>query len=308
MPYPGGDADKAGNRYEALWTIYCLLQILKGDVRSITLELLGDEWHGVEFKLETNGYTEYHQVKRQNSSDGRWTIADLASKSVLDTVKSILASDYSAKFKFISQDSVAYLPELHHRASSANSYDEFNRVALNATEHSGAFKTICKYWAESEELSYSYLRRFEFAFISENELRDFIKAIATTLIAGNEEAVISTMRVYCETHLHQALNSTLIWAYLREAGFSPIAWGQDNYVLLNIERRNKAYEEVGKTNLINNAIIPRKELVQSICSSLDNATKHIAILGDAGSGKKHCYAGSIFCLQKKRHTRFWLSA
>ena len=27
MQFPGGDADKAGNRYEALWTVRCLLQI-----------------------------------------------------------------------------------------------------------------------------------------------------------------------------------------------------------------------------------------------------------------------------------------
>ena len=27
MSFPGGDADKAGNRYEALWTVRCLLQI-----------------------------------------------------------------------------------------------------------------------------------------------------------------------------------------------------------------------------------------------------------------------------------------
>ena len=62
MPFPGGDADKAGNRYEALWTVRCLLQILKGEARNITLELLGKEWQGVEFKLETSNVTEYYGI------------------------------------------------------------------------------------------------------------------------------------------------------------------------------------------------------------------------------------------------------
>jgi len=117
MPFPGGDADKAGNRYEALWTVRCLLQILKGEARNITLELIGNEWQGVEFKLETDDATEYHQVKRQNGSDGRWTIADLAGNSVLSTAKSVMAIDNSVKFKFISQDSVANLPELNRHLS-----------------------------------------------------------------------------------------------------------------------------------------------------------------------------------------------
>lgn len=284
MPFPGGGADKAGNRYEALWTVRCLLQILKGEAQNITLELLGNEWQGVEFKLETNNTFEYHQVKRQNGSDGRWTIADLAGKSVLSTAKSVISSDDSVIFKFISQDSVANLPELNHRASETGSYDKF-KVAINPKDHTEAFNKFVDYWAVPEEQAFGYLSRFYCETISENQLREFIKAIAATLIEGNIEAIIATLRVYCETHLHQSLTSTSIWTYLRGAGFKPIAWGQDDNVLLNIERRNDTYAQSGKNLLINKAVISRTEIVQSIQTSLNNGCKHIAIIGDAGSGK-----------------------
>ena len=185
MPFPGGDADKAGNRYEALWTVRCLLQILKGEARNITLELLGKEWQGVEFKLETNNGIEYHQVKRQNGSSGHWKISDLASNSVLSTAQSILSIDTSVNFKFIPQDSVANLPELNHRASATQSYDDF-KAAIEPKEHTSAFqRLVTAYWRVSEEQAFDYLKRFYRVTISEDELRDFIKALASTLIEGN---------------------------------------------------------------------------------------------------------------------------
>lgn len=299
MPFPGGDADKAGNRYEALWTVNCLLKILKGEAQSITLEEIGDQWHGVEFKFETVTATEYHQVKRQNGADGLWTIANLNQNGVLGTAKSILANDCSVKFKFVSQDSVANLPELNHRALSVSNYDEFNSHALKANEHKQAFHKISNFWTEHDEQSYNYLRRFYCETISEDTLRDLIKAIATTLIVGNEDTIIATLQVYCGTHLHQSLTSTSIWAHLRNAGFRPVAWGQDSNVLSNIEHRNNAYEQNGKNLLINSAIISRTGIIESIQSSLNNGTKHIAVIGDAGSGKSVVMQAVFSAYRKK---------
>jgi len=53
MPTQGGDADKAGNRYESLWTVDHLIRILTDEAVSLTLEPLGgDESQGIEFVLE----------------------------------------------------------------------------------------------------------------------------------------------------------------------------------------------------------------------------------------------------------------
>ena len=65
MPRPGGEADKFGNRYEALWTVDAALDLIDGEWASLTVEQVGDEAAGVEFVRTNNaGSNEYHSIKR----------------------------------------------------------------------------------------------------------------------------------------------------------------------------------------------------------------------------------------------------
>jgi len=43
MPLPGGDADKAGNRYELRWTVRQFIRLLTDDAVWIELEPIGEE-------------------------------------------------------------------------------------------------------------------------------------------------------------------------------------------------------------------------------------------------------------------------
>ena len=65
MPLPGGPSDKAGNRYEYLWTVSCMMRVMNGEADSIHLEPAGDEGAGIEFTVRGSFGNEYHQVKRQ---------------------------------------------------------------------------------------------------------------------------------------------------------------------------------------------------------------------------------------------------
>ena len=50
MPRAGGEADKLGNRYEAIWTVDTLLDLLAGRVVSVIIESLDEyEARGAEF-------------------------------------------------------------------------------------------------------------------------------------------------------------------------------------------------------------------------------------------------------------------
>lgn len=82
MPVSGGAADKLGNRYEALWAIDQLLQIVDDAARWLTLEPLDpNEARGIEFVVgRTEGSIEYWSVKRQTTKAAGWTLAVLASK------------------------------------------------------------------------------------------------------------------------------------------------------------------------------------------------------------------------------------
>ena len=82
MVFPGGSAAKKGDYYEQIWTVRCILQVLRGEFEKIKLEPLGQEDEGFEFVLTGKNGCEYHQVKRQNP-DGSWTLARLHQKKVL---------------------------------------------------------------------------------------------------------------------------------------------------------------------------------------------------------------------------------
>jgi hypothetical protein len=72
--FPGGIADKLGNRYEAKWLVRQLLDVIAGkltgsDMRGYT------SIQGFEFAVGRKGATHWHQTKI-NAPNGNWTIPD----------------------------------------------------------------------------------------------------------------------------------------------------------------------------------------------------------------------------------------
>lgn len=130
MPLPGGATDKVGNRYEGLWTVSCMAKVLEERADSIRLEPPGEEGEGAEFLLRQGDITEYHQVKRQYSQSGRWTLAELErTGSVLSHFFDKL-SDPDVRCVFVSTQSAYQLNELSDRARSTNSFNEFKQEFL----------------------------------------------------------------------------------------------------------------------------------------------------------------------------------
>lgn len=82
MPSSGSAADKLGNRYEGLWAIDKLLEIVSGTANSFALEPLDtDESRGVEFVVGLlDGTAEYWSIKRQTMKAAGWTLSALATK------------------------------------------------------------------------------------------------------------------------------------------------------------------------------------------------------------------------------------
>lgn len=138
MPLPGGASDKAGNRYEILWTADRLVDIVLGRATSIRLE--PPDLDGIEFLYSRDAVVEFHQVKRGNASEGRWSISRL--KPVLKTFKKHLLSDKHVTCVFVSGDGVLALGELAERACSANSYDEYDDLFLNTETHRRAYESV----------------------------------------------------------------------------------------------------------------------------------------------------------------------
>jgi hypothetical protein len=83
VPLPGGSSDKYGNRYEDRWAAQCAFDILRERASAIRIEPPGPEGDGVEFWVDYPDRREYHQVKRQLTREGRWTLGALQSVGVL---------------------------------------------------------------------------------------------------------------------------------------------------------------------------------------------------------------------------------
>ena len=110
---PGGRADKLGNEFERLWTVRHLIELISGSALSVSIECLGDDEKGTEFWVERPDATaRVHQCKRENGSDGLWSIADLANKNIISAAKFQLDRDLRHRFVFASGDKAPHLADL----------------------------------------------------------------------------------------------------------------------------------------------------------------------------------------------------
>ena len=159
MPLPGGPSAKAGDRYELLWTVHCMLRVVAGEAESIRLEPLGEEGEGIEFTIDGPSGTEYHQAKRQRTGRGVWTLTELAKEGVLTHFHQKLDAP-ATETVFVSAHAAHPLDELADRARAAGSWEEFERAFVSSNEWSSHFDNLHRRWGSPEKAdSYERLRR-----------------------------------------------------------------------------------------------------------------------------------------------------
>ena len=84
----GGRADRLGNEFERLWAVRHLVELVAGRAAAVRIECLGDDERGTEFWVTRPDATrEAHQCKRENASEGRWSVAALEAKNVISSAK-----------------------------------------------------------------------------------------------------------------------------------------------------------------------------------------------------------------------------
>jgi len=228
MPLPGGATDKFGNRYESLWTIDCIIEVMDEQANSIRLEPPGQEGEGVEFWVSRDNGREYHQVKRQNT-EGRWTIRALASKQILLNFRKKL-DEPTAKCIFASTDKAYQLEELADRARRSQSWQEFDKEFLvgnnsqrkkEFSDQEECFFDLCSRWgnfpvkevgdavkqmrvdlkSSEKELAqlaiatYEAIKRVYVRTIGEDDLRSKIESRLGALVEKNTAAISANDKV-----------------------------------------------------------------------------------------------------------------
>ncbi len=322
MPLPGGPADKFGNRYEGLWTVKCIIDILDEQADSIRLEPFGEEGKGVEFWLQIKDIRQYHQLKRQNTT-GHWTITNLLNENILSNFRNKL-EETSTYCYFISINDASQLRELSDRAIRSKDWTEFQTECLIANKLNKSFFELCQHWIkvqvkeiensleaikngkasfndriieQSVIKTYELLKRVCVIIVGEEFLRQSVQNRLKALVEkknldfNNDEYanVVDILAQFALDKVHYELNALDIWNHLNQRGYQRREWGKNHHVLSAIDKANKIYlSRLQSSTIIPNSLILRDQ-VQTVLEALTNSNnkKGVLLVGKAGSGKSN---------------------
>ena len=318
MPRPGGEANKIGNHYEAVWTVDKVIDVFKGAFKAITVEPSGDASLGVEFFLETNDNKwQFHSVKRQTPGPG-WSIAKLCRKDK-KTGRSILGDLFNKRHSypnvetcFVSSTGANELRELSECAKKANNLSEFrkrlspkirnefnqrpkfqneiNPLPKLQNEFNRRIVPICN---GNEEFAFSALKSFEVITRVENDLvrtveqrisDHFYRTDRSSLNPGDIRRMIAE---FILDHLDTRIDADHICQFLQENGIGNRDWRTDLSVNQTVKEINQRYREVTEFELINSAQITRS-IVEQILGTLWEPDSRGALLVTPGGFGKSC--------------------
>lgn len=169
--FPGGIADKLGNRYEAKWLVLQLLDVIGGKSSALTFEGIDPSFKGFEFSLVRDGITEWHQTKIANQN-GNWTLSALKREGVLEAFKHRFSSTKDDLCVFVSQYPSRAIADLVEKAEIANDEDEFVKsLGKGARENLDELKLS---WIIDDKTAFHWLNRCRFRVESQYSIESAI--------------------------------------------------------------------------------------------------------------------------------------
>lgn len=282
--HPGGIADKTGNRYEAAWLIRHLVELIDGRARSITIEMLGEEGAGFEFRVERQGHGEWHQSKRQTS--GSWTIRRLASEGVLSHFATKIAAAGSDTCVFVSTDPAKPLKRLKEKQPTAQDVAQFEQ-SLSGDEQTD-WQVLCGALGLGPEASLDWLARCEFQTFPERELELTLAAELDRWFASPPEDVRVALRSWIEQdgNFNRPLHRSDLEQVLAAHNIAIKQYEFDRTIPGKLQFANREYD--GSYRPVGAGLfdIERSE-VGAVLAALDDpgGPGTIALAGPAGSGK-----------------------
>lgn len=303
MPVTGGASDKLGNSYEAYWTVKCMAQVLAGQAQAIRLEPPGEEGEGVEFWLQKDGVRQYHQVKRQQTGEGRWQLASLKEKKILTHFRQKLESDPNAECHFISTHSAYQLEELSSRARAATSWQEFEAKFINSNKWRTDFEIFRSHWANKPPSeAYEDLKRIFVCTIGEIPLKELVDSLLITLVEGNPEDVANHLAQQIPDNLHRELRAYDMWQLvLKNSSFKFQDYRQEVRILEAVKAQNLRYSRSIKDTAILGNLILRDEVGKVVdqLKTLPSPKQGVIVVGGAGLGKSSLLLQAIEVFQEE---------
>jgi hypothetical protein len=285
---PGGPAGKAGIRYECLWAVRQVIDVLHGFADSIRIEPPGED--KAEFVVERKGSKEFHQAKRQRADDDRWTLRNLGSAKygVLQYFKEKAKQGYSCVF--VSTSDAQELRELADSARSAASVAEFAKYFLNTESKLTSFRTLKEFWSPcSDAEAFDLLKRIRVDVVADRTLEDLLLDCLRPLFESNPQATLEQLVGFVLKNIHQTITATTVQAFLSETGTSQRSIPTKIDLSALISNVTESYLNPLRARLIQKKPIPRDEagqVLQKLASALNGVD--LLITSAAGGGKTGC--------------------
>lgn len=272
MPLPGGAADKYGNRYEGLWTVQCMIQILHGEYSYIFLEEPGEDT--AEFRLmRSDGISEQHQVKRQNGSQAYWRIKDLQNKGILQAFWDCTENP-SQRYVFVSTDNVEGLTEILDRATKTSSSDIFLDQYLSTSQKlRKIFAGIATHFHTSYEETFSRIKRLNVETISEAQLRQKVEYGVKAFVNTNPANAVDILAQYALNNVHMQLGRDDIVNHLKQREIFV-----DNPAKIQMNKRHPLPKKP-------NPFISRASIIRTLVQKFNSDVRVVIIKAVDGAGK-----------------------
>lgn len=298
MPRSGGEADKLGNHFEAVWTVNAVLDVLDGTSSAIMLEPPRNLAIGVEFYVQrADGSREFHSVKRQKQG-GDWSIADLCradtatGRSVLGDLFDKVSLDGSVNTCFVSSTGANEIRELSERARNAGDVAEYRR-ALSPTLQARFDKHVLPVCANDQSRALAFLQTLEVILHSHQHLvRSVERRIASMLYRVDGSAlspgdVRRGLSEFLLDRLATRLSRKQFREHLRGRGIGSRDWKTDPTIIDTVGKINDRYVAMTATELINGVYIVR-EIVDEIIGGLHDRNQRGALVVAPGGFGKSC--------------------
>jgi hypothetical protein len=303
----GGHADKLGNRYEGRWVVKQLLFLLNEQLRSVTVEAIGDDEAGVDLWVGKRDQTrEAQQCKANNRSKSQWTMADLGHSGVLKHIRSQLARDKSYEFSFVSSVPAPLLSELCDRARElAESPQAFIKHHINegTSARRGAFDAYCKRLDldVSSEVDRTIAvdllgRTHVHQFADDRHAKEDLCGFAKLLVVADPDLVIACLADYVDGNLRKTIITNDLRSHLRSKGFQLRRLVGDDRLASMFENLRCDFIESIQPTLAGDQLISRLE-ADALCSLVtsDSSPSVTLLHGGTGSGK----SGVLYALARR---------
>lgn len=211
VPTPGGAASKAGNRYEHLWTVLRVSELLEGDVGSIRLEPPGQAGAGIEMQVDVGGVICGEQLK---SSTGTWTISRLAREGVLAAAKIQIVR--GRHFRLVASSPASDLSTLADRSRNTESYEEFTESLCQL--RSPHLAQVAQAWGIPDADVWPLIRKVTVEQYSLDELSQIVRTTLRHLFVDDPDLVIGVLWNFCYAHLGLRFTAPQVWSYVESKG------------------------------------------------------------------------------------------